>query len=70
MILFCGDPCGHFEHIIEAVQEHHPEAVILLGDVQARKPLEIEPALILDETEVLFVSYTHHFISSHEGMNL
>lgn len=31
MILFCGDPHGYFEHIIEAVQERRPEAVILLA---------------------------------------
>lgn len=37
MILFCGDPHGYFEHIIEAVQERRPEAVILLGDLPAEK---------------------------------
>jgi hypothetical protein len=55
MILFCGDPHGHFCHIIEAVQEHQPAAVILLGDLQAQRPLEDELALILDKTEVWFI---------------
>ena len=44
MILFCGDPHGYFEHIIEAVQALRPEAVILLGDLQPKRPLEVELA--------------------------
>ena len=55
MILFCGDPHGYFEHIIEAVQEHRPEAVILLGDLQPKRPLEVELAPILALTEVWFM---------------
>ena len=35
MNFFCGDPHGHFGHIIEAVLEHQPTAVILLGDMHA-----------------------------------
>ena len=59
MILFCGDPHGHFGHIIEAVQEHQPAAVILLGDLQAQRPLEVELAPILDKTEVWFIHGNH-----------
>lgn len=59
MILFCGDPHGHFGHIIEAVQEHQPAAVILLGDLQAQRPLEVELATILDKTEVWFIHGNH-----------
>lgn len=58
MILFCGDPHGYFGHIIEAVQEHKPAAVILLGDLQAQNPLGIELASILDETEIWFIHDT------------
>lgn len=59
MILFCGDPHGQFDHIIEAVQEHRPAAVILLGDVQAQRPLEVELASILDKTENWFIHGNH-----------
>lgn len=59
MILFCGDPHGHFGHIIEAVQAHQPAAVILLGDLQAQRPLEVELGLILDKTEVWFIHGNH-----------
>ena len=59
MILFCGDPHGYFEHIIEAVQEHRPEAVILLGDLQPQRPLEVELAPILALTEVWFIHGNH-----------
>ena len=59
MILFCGDPHGHFGHIIEAVREHQPAAVILLGDLQAKRPLEVELASILNKTEVWFIHGNH-----------
>lgn len=59
MILFCGDPHGQFSHIIEAVQEHQPKAVILLGDLQAKRPLEIELAPILDRTEIWLIHGNH-----------
>ena len=59
MILFCGDPHGQFGHIIEAVQAHQPAAVILLGDLQAQRPLEVELAPILAMTEVWFIHGNH-----------
>lgn len=59
MILFCGDPHGNFGHIIEAVQEHQPAAVILLGDVQAQRPLEVELAPILTSTEIWLIHGNH-----------
>ncbi|WP_180124868.1 metallophosphoesterase [Rhodoferax sp. BLA1] len=59
MILFCGDPHGQFEHIIAAVQEYRPAAVILLGDLQPQRPLEIELAPILAMTELWFIHGNH-----------
>jgi predicted phosphodiesterase len=59
MILFCGDPHGHFDHIIEAVQAHQPAAIILLGDLQAQRPLEVELAPILEKTEIWFIHGNH-----------
>ena len=28
MIFFCGDNHGHFDHIIEAVLKHRPDAIV------------------------------------------
>lgn len=69
-IFFCGDVHGHFRHIIEAVQEHAPAAVVLLGDVQAQKPLERELAEIMDKTEVWFIHGNHDTDSIADYDNL
>ena len=58
-ILFCGDVHGHFQHVIDAVREHASAAIVLLGDIQAKKPLERELEWILDETEVWFIHGNH-----------
>ena len=41
-IHFCGDPHGEFAHIIEAALRLRPMAVVLLGDIEARRPLHVE----------------------------
>lgn len=45
MILFCGDPHGRFDHIIQAVEDTKAHAVVLLGDMEAPAPLSklLEP---------------------------
>lgn len=58
-IFFCGDTHGRFEHIVQAVREHRPAAVVLLGDLQAQRPLEVELAEILGMTEVWFIHGNH-----------
>ena len=58
-IFFCGDNHGNFEHLIEAVNEHAPDALVLLGDIQAQRPLEQELATILDKTEIWFIHGNH-----------
>jgi Icc-related predicted phosphoesterase len=58
-IFFCGDVHGDFQHVIEAVQAHGPDAIILLGDVQAKGPLEVELSSILMQTEVWFIHGNH-----------
>lgn len=69
-IFFCGDVHGHFQHIIEAVQEHAPPAVVLLGDIQAQRPLEQELAYILDKTEIWFIHGNHDTDSVQDHDNL
>ena len=70
MILFCGDPHGQFGHIIEAVHEHRPAAVILLGDLQAKRPLEVELSSILDLTDIWFIHGNHDTDSEADHDNL
>ena len=46
-IFFCGDPHGVFDQINVAAREHRPDAIVILGDMQAPAPLEevLEEAL-------------------------
>lgn len=70
VIFFCGDPHGNFSHIIDAVEEHHPNAVVLLGDMQAQTPLDLELAPILDVTEVWFIPGNHDTASDADYDNV
>ena len=58
-ILFFGDPHGDFAPVINAVQRHRPQAIILLGDLQAQRPLHVELAPILDATDIWFIPGNH-----------
>ena len=60
-ILFAGDPHGNFVPLIEAVNKFHPEAVVLLGDYDLKKPLEDYLQAILDKTEVWWIPGNHDF---------
>lgn len=59
MIFVCGDPHQEFDHIVNAVLEHSPDAVILLGDITPLRPLEIELELIKDLTEIWWIHGNH-----------
>lgn len=69
-LLFFGDPHGHFEFVIRSVQTHRPEAIVLLGDIQAQRPLQLELAPILDLTEVWFIPGNHDTDSDADHDNL
>ena len=69
-IFFCGDPHGHFDHIVEAVNTHRPTAVVLLGDLQPQKPLEQVLKPILDRTEVWWIPGNHDTDSDADYDNL
>lgn len=47
-ILFCGDPHGSFDLILQAAQRFKPTAVILLGDLEPVRPLHVELEAIRD----------------------
>jgi predicted phosphodiesterase len=41
-IIFCGDPHEQLRHVVAAAHMRKPQAVILLGDIEAALPLHIE----------------------------
>lgn len=67
-ILFCGDPHGEFRHIVRIVEERRPLAVVLLGDLQAMRPLHEELAAIRDK--VWFIHGNHDTDSKEDFENL
>lgn len=69
-LMFFGDPHGDFEPVIAAVARFRPEAIVLLGDIQARQPLHVELGPILDRTEVWFIHGNHDTDSSLDYDNL
>lgn len=58
-IFFFGDNQGHFRHIIEAVEQHKLDAIMLHGDVQASQSLERELAPILGKTVIRLIHGNH-----------
>jgi predicted phosphodiesterase len=62
-ILFCGDPHGQWQHIIDAALQTDARAVILLGDLEPARPLHIELAAIRER--VWYIHGNHD--TDHEG---
>lgn len=69
-LMFFGDPHGDFVPVIAAVERFRPEAIVLLGDIQARQPLHVELAPILDKTKVWFIHGNHDTDSDADYDNL
>ena len=69
-LMFFGDPHGSFDFVIRCVQEQHPEAIVLLGNIQAQRPLELELASILVLTEVWWIHGNHDTDSDSDHDNL
>ena len=69
-IFFCGDPYGKYEHIIRAVETYRPDALVLLGDQTARRPLDVELALILDKTQIYWICGNHDTDNAESYDNL
>ncbi|MGE4449106.1 MAG: metallophosphoesterase [Azospira sp.] len=65
-IFFAGDTHGQFGHVIKAVQQYQPAAVIFLGDLQASRPLDQELQPILGSTEIWFIHGNHDTDSDHD----
>lgn len=58
-LIFFGDPHGDFAPIVRVTQARLPEAIVLLGDIEARRPLELELEAIVDLTEVWWIPGNH-----------
>ena len=56
--------------MIDAVKLHQPVAIIFLGDLQAKRPLEVELEEIIDLTEVWFIHGNHDTDSDQDYDNL
>lgn len=70
MIYLFGDIHGDFRHVLRVVAEDRPAAIILLGDMEAQKPLDQELAPILDMTEVWWIPGNHDTDSIENYDNL
>lgn len=69
-LMFFGDPHGDLNPVIAAVEHFQPEAIVLLGDIQARRPLHVELRPILDLTEIWFIHGNHDTDSDADYDNL
>ncbi len=69
-ILFFGDNHGRFDHIVTAVERDKPDAIILLGDIEASRPLEVELAAIIGKTAIRFIHGNHDTDSDFFYRNL
>ncbi|MHB1282398.1 MAG: metallophosphoesterase family protein [Metallibacterium scheffleri] len=59
-ILFAGDPHGHFEHLFAVVRASRPQALVLLGDIEAPAPLqELMAPIEARGTQVWFIHGNH-----------
>ncbi|UVH60511.1 metallophosphoesterase [Variovorax paradoxus] len=69
-LMFFGDPHGNLDLVIGVVERFQPEAIVLLGDIQARRPLHVELRPILDLTEIWFIHGNHDTDSDADYDNL
>lgn len=59
-ILFCGDPHGQFEHILDLGLRLQPDAIVLLGDITAPRPLsEVVRPLLAQGIQVGWILGNH-----------
>jgi Icc-related predicted phosphoesterase len=70
MILMFGDIHGNIGHILPAVIAEKASAIILLGDIQAQRPLHLELAEVMKVTEVYWIHGNHDNDSQSDYDNL
>lgn len=57
-IFLCGDPHGEFTHILSAIDQYHPKAVLILGDLVPSCSLD-EIFKNVKDTEVYWIPGNH-----------
>ncbi len=57
-IFICGDPHGRFGHIIGAINQFHPDAVVILGDLVPRHSLD-DIFKDIGKTEIFWIPGNH-----------
>lgn len=57
-VFFCGDPHGEFDHILSAIREYHPQAVVLLGDLTPSQSLN-EIFVDIGNTQIFWIPGNH-----------
>jgi predicted phosphodiesterase len=65
-VLFCGDPHGRFQHIIDACDRCKASAVILLGDLEPQRPLDLELASLVEREIPVWYIHGNHDADSDE----
>lgn len=59
-ILFAGDPHGRFDHLLAVARAQRPQALVLLGDIEACAPLqEVMAPIEALGTQVWFIHGNH-----------
>lgn len=67
MIIIGGDPHGNFKPLLQAIKNHKPTAVLLVGDIEAEKNLdEIFP----EDTNLWWIHGNHEFENEQMMNNL
>ncbi len=69
-VLFAGDPHGNFAPLISAVKQCQPEAVVLLGDYDLKKPLQDYIQSIIGKTKIWWIPGNHDFDPPEHYHNL
>lgn len=65
-ILYCGDPHGAFSRIIDAAQRTNASAVVLLGDLEPTRPLELELGPLLQRGVPTWFIHGNHDTDSDD----
>jgi predicted phosphodiesterase len=65
-VLYCGDPHGQFRHIVEAADHARASAVVLLGDLEPERPLQLELAPLLERGVPVWFIHGNHDADSDE----
>ena len=64
-IFFCGDPHGGFDQINEAARLYRPDAMVILGDLQAPAPVHQVLEEALSYTDIWWIPGNHDTDTDH-----